>query len=63
MLNFNRDSIGWWIVIIGAAATYLATMPPPMAWTWAQWMQTIAAMAATIAGKMATSPLPGNPDK
>lgn len=55
----TRDSILWWIVIVGAAATYLATMPEPWQWTWAQWMQTVAALAATVAGKLATSPLKG----
>ena len=49
----------WWLVIVGAAATYLAQMPTPTMWTWAQWMQTVAAIAATVAGKLATSPLPG----
>lgn len=62
MLNLNRDSIGWWLVILVSAAAYLSTMPPPNVWTWAQWMQTIAALAGTMAGKLATSPLPGKFD-
>lgn len=54
----NRDSLLWWIVIVGAAATYLGSMPEPWLWTWAQWMQTVAALTAVVAGKLATSPLP-----
>lgn len=55
----NRDSVVWWLVILGAYCAYLATMPPPLDWTWTQWMQTIASLAATTAGKLATSPLKG----
>jgi hypothetical protein len=58
---FNRDSVLWWLVIIGALATYLAAMPPPLTWTWAQWMATLAAVVSTVAGKMGSSPLAGAP--
>jgi hypothetical protein len=58
----TRDSLLWWLVIIAAVGAYLATMPAPTEWTWAQWCQTIAALAATIAGKLSTSPLPGSSD-
>lgn len=53
---------GSWVltfIMVAAAAAYLATMPPPMAWTWAQWMQTVAALAGAIAAKLGNSPLRG----
>jgi len=55
----TRDSWTLTIIILGAVAAYLAAMPPPLDWTWTQWMQSVAALAAVIAGKLATSPLPG----
>lgn len=57
----NRDSVMWSLVILAAAGAYLATMPPPTEWTWAQWCQTVAALAGIVAGKLSTSPLPGAP--
>lgn len=58
---FNRDSMLWWLIIVGSLATYLAAMPPPLTWTWAQWMATLAAVVSTVAGKMGSSPLTGAP--
>jgi hypothetical protein len=55
----NRDNVAWTFVILGAIASYFATMPPISDWTWAQWWQVIAAVTAIIAGKLSTSPLPG----
>ena len=57
----TRDSIAWTLIIIGGAFGYLATMPAPLDWTWAQWMQTLATITMTAAGKLAVSPLKGDP--
>lgn len=56
---FARDSIVWWLAIIGAAVTYLisAGEPPPQ-WDYQQWLQALSFGVATIAGKLATSPMP-----
>jgi|GEM_PF-4818035 len=55
----TRDSWILTFVMVAAAAAYLATMPPPTDWVWAQWMQTVAALAGVIAAKLGTSPLKG----
>ena len=56
---FTRDSMLWTLLIIGAGAAYLATMPAPWLWTWAQWMATVAALVGIVAAKLDTSPLKG----
>lgn len=61
-MKLTRDSAVWWLLIVGAVVTYLSQMPPPVDWTWAQWMQSIAALVGIIAGKLATSPLRGAND-
>ena len=58
---FSRDSMFWGLIIIGAVATYLSAMPPPLTWTWAQWMATIAATTGIVAAKMGSSPLKDKP--
>lgn len=59
----TRDSIIWWLAIAGAVLTYLAAAPPPTQWTYAEWVQALAFVVATISGKLATSPLPSAEDK
>ncbi len=61
-MKLTRDSVIWTFVILAASATYLATMPPPTVWTWAQWCQTVAVLAGIVAGKLSTSPLRGEND-
>lgn len=60
--TLTRDSLLLWLGILGAAVLYLGNMPAPTQWTWAQWMQTIAAIIGVICGKLATSPLLGKED-
>ena len=55
----TRDSMYLTLIAIAAAGAYLASMPPPIEWTWAQWCQTIAAGAMWAAAKLSTSPLKG----
>lgn len=59
----TRDSIVWWLAILGALVTYLSTSEPPTAWSYQDWIQFIAAVIATVSGKLATSPLPGEHDR
>ena len=59
MKTLSRDSALLWLAIIGSLAVYLGASGPPTLWTWAQWMQFVAACVATISGKLGTSPLPG----
>lgn len=56
----NRDSILWWLVIIGSVAGYLATVPPPTQWTWAQSMNAIVVICGLVAAKFSGSGLAGN---
>lgn len=57
----NRDSILWWVLIIGAVLGYMATLPPPTEWDYKQWLNAAVSIIGIIAAKMATSPLPGKP--
>jgi uncharacterized membrane protein YeaQ/YmgE (transglycosylase-associated protein family) len=57
---FNRDSILWWIVIIGSVAGYLATVPPPTAWTWGQSMNAVVVICGLLGAKLSGSGLAGN---
>jgi hypothetical protein len=56
----TRDSIFWWLGIIGAVLVYLGNADSPATWSWNDWMQTLAFVVATISGKLATSPLKGS---
>lgn len=58
----SRDSLLWWLLMAGAVVGYLASAPSPDTWTWAQWMQALAALIGIVAGKLATSPLAGAKD-
>jgi hypothetical protein len=55
----HRDSWLLTLTIIGAILAYLAASPPPMTWTYPEWIQFGAALVGILAGKLATSPLPG----
>jgi hypothetical protein len=57
----TRDSWVLTILIVGGALGYLATLPPPTEWTWAQWCNALATVLMTVASKFATSPLRGDP--
>jgi hypothetical protein len=59
----TRDSIYLTLIAVAAAGAYLASMPPPAEWTWAQWCQSVAAAAIWVAAKLSTSPLPGEDKK
>lgn len=55
----TRDSIVWWLAILGAVVTYLiGAGKPPTEWAYGDWLQAVAFLVATISGKLATSPLP-----
>ena len=58
---FTRDSLLWWLGILGAVIVYLSNAAPPSQWSWNDWMQALAFVVATLSGKLATSPLPGAP--
>lgn len=55
---FTRDSVVWWLAILGAIATYLGSTTTPTDWDYRQWIQAGAFLVATLSGKLATSPLP-----
>lgn len=57
----TRDSVVWWLLIVGAVLTYLSQAPDPRTWSYQQTVQALSAVVAIIAGKLATSPLPGKP--
>lgn len=61
-MRITRDSVVWWLAIAGAVLTYLAAAPVPSTWSYFDWIQALAFAVATIAGKLATSPLPGKHD-
>lgn len=56
----SRDSVVWWLVLAGSVLAYLANSPAPVTWSWAQWMQALAALVGIVAGYLRSSPLPGN---
>jgi hypothetical protein len=53
----TRDSWVLTLVIIGSIAGYFATLPNPLQWEWAQWMNFIVYVAGLIAAKLSTSAL------
>jgi len=53
----TRDSWGLVLVIIASIAGYFATLPPPLEWTWAQWMNFVVFVAGLIATKLSGSGL------
>lgn len=57
--GFTRDSVIFWLAILGAVITYLMSAgAPPGQWTYQDWLQAASFVVATLAGKLATSPLP-----
>ena len=61
-MNLTRDSLAFYLMALAAAASLLATMPPPTQWSYAQWMQMVASAALYLIGKLQTSPLKGEHD-
>lgn len=57
----TRDSMIWWVLMIGAVLGYVATLPAPTTWSYEQWMNAAVVIVGIIAGKLATSPLAGAP--
>ena len=57
----SRDSWLWTLGIVAAVLTYLGAAPAPFDWGWAEWVQFAAFVVATVSGKLATSPLRGQP--
>lgn len=53
----TRDSWVLAFIIIGAIAGYFATLPPPLEWTWAQWMNFVVFLAGLVASKLSGSGL------
>jgi hypothetical protein len=59
-VRMYRDSIVWWLAIVGALIAYLVSAgKPPTVWDYSQWLQFAAAVVATVSGKLANSPLKG----
>src|SRR3990172_195391 len=61
-MKLTRDSALWTVLIIGAVLAYLGTMPPPTQWTYTQWVQSLSALVAAIAGGPRNAWLPGEND-
>ena len=57
----TRDSFVWWLGILGGVVVYLAAASPVPEWDYYAWLQFVAFVVATVSGKLATSPLAGNP--
>ncbi len=55
--GLTRDSALWTLAAVIACMGYLMTLPPPTEWTYYQWLQTAAAAALWISGKLSTSPV------
>lgn len=59
----TRDSAIWWLGIAVAVVGYLAAAGDPRAWGYADIIKFLAAVLATISGKLASSPLPHSDEK
>ena len=55
----TRDSWILVLVIVGSVAGYFATLPNPLLWEWAQWMNFVVFVSGLIAAKLSTSQLAG----
>lgn len=61
---FTRDSVIWGLAILGALLTYLVQVgTPPTEWPYSEWVKALAFLVATLAGKLATSPLPSKEER
>lgn len=59
----TRDSIVWWLGIVGAIVLFLiADGRPPTDWSYIDWLKFIAGAIGTISGKLASSPLKHSED-
>ena len=56
----TRDSAVWGLSIAAAVLAYLGAAPSPAEWSYAEWVQAAAFVVATLAAKLATSPLRGD---
>jgi hypothetical protein len=66
MMNLTRDDILWTLSIIGGVAVGLSASFNLFPWIspgWQHGISLVAFLYATVSGKMATSPLPGDPAK
>lgn len=66
MLNLNRDSVWWGAGLIGGAIVAVGSHLDLFPWFSPQtqhWIELAAFVITAVSGKMATSPLPGNPHK
>ena len=55
----TRDSWILVLVIVGSIAGYFATLPNPLLWEWAQWMNFVVFVSGLVAAKLSTSQLAG----
>lgn len=64
-MRLTRDSIFWWISMIGAVCVGLSTSFNLFPWidpTWQHGISLVAFIYGIVSGKMATSPLKGEHD-
>lgn len=64
MMNLNRDSIGWWVGLIGGAVVAVGSHLDLFPWfspSTQHWIELAAFVITAISGKMASSPLPPSP--
>jgi len=59
MKTLSRESLLLWIPVVGALITYLLASPPPMEWSYYEWLKFVAAVLSTASAKFMVSPLPG----
>jgi hypothetical protein len=55
----TRDSWVLILLIVGSIAGYFVTLPNPLTWNWAQWMNFVVVASGLIAAKLSTSKLAG----
>lgn len=58
-MTMTRDSVLWWLLIVGGVLAYLSQSPSPTTWSYPEWIKALSMLVSTVAGKLATSPLPG----
>jgi len=61
MLTLTRNGRTLWVAVATTIVGYLLSVgTPPTQWSYRQWLQALAALAAWGAGKLQSSPLPSN---